>query len=158
MNVCDMRACRHGTMVLLACLSANEQVSSAHTHISKLFILLFINFQLGQCSCCRVMSCSGPPEGMTLQVTLVPFGSLRWRGNQAPFCQKTKLCLSLAWALREDMGGWPGLAGWGPCRSDSLAGPSAICTTAPLSALSPLCLRVHHSGDPWELELIFHHH
>lgn len=50
------------------------------------------------------------------------------------------------------------LAVWGKCRSSSLAGPSAICTTAPLSALSPLCLRVHHSGDPWELELIFHHH
>lgn len=48
------------------------------------------------------------------------------------------------------------LGWWGALRGGSPAGPSAICCRVPpLPAPSSFRLRVHHSGDPWELEANF---
>lgn len=48
-----------------------------------------------------------------------------------------------------------GRVGWRGAQEGHPAGPPAICVSAPLPAPSPLSLRVHHSGDPWELEANF---
>lgn len=46
--------------------------------------------------------------------------------------------------------GWRGARKWQPGR------PSAICASRSTSpSVPPLRLRVHHSGDPWELEANF---
>lgn len=139
--------------------SACVSVPNAYTYISKLFILMLgHHLQPGQSSCC-----SRPPEGTTPPSNSAPYSTvlqfLMMVGKSGSFLAEDSKALPVS-SLGLEGGhrrvAW--LAVWGKCRSSSLAGPSAICTTAPLSALSPLCLRVHHSGDPWELELIFHHH